>query len=80
MNQKLDEFELAELRNFIRNDPDIALEILRECAGIAGLASKSEYSHVMNIPIRTVQYGCKHGNIKGLSISDDVFPCINCNL
>lgn len=80
MNELLDEFEIAELRNFIRNDPNIALEILRECAEVAGLVSKTDYSHILGVPIRTVQHGCKSGKIKGLNISGDIIPCVNCNL
>jgi len=72
--------DIAQIRKIINNNPLIALDVMRDCAEITGLTSKSEYSKVLDVPIRTVQDGCKKGNIASLDINGDKFPCVNCNL
>jgi len=72
--------DIAQIRKIINNNPLIALDVMRDCAEITGLTSKSEYSKVLDVPIRTVQDGCKKDKIISLDIDGDKFPCINCNL
>lgn len=80
MNNSLTDYELAQLRNILADNPHRALCALRECAELAGLVSKADYSRIMCVPLRTVQYACKQGKLEGQVISGEFFPAVNCNL
>lgn len=80
MSKILTDYELAQLRNILADDPHRALDALRECAELAGLVSKADYSRIMNVPLRTVQHSCSKGKLAALNISGELFPAVNCNL
>jgi len=80
MNQIVIDSAVAHIRKIINGNQEIALSVLRDCAETCGLVSKSDYSKIMAVPLRTVQNRCKKGKIIGLEVSGDIIPCINCNL
>jgi len=80
MDQRVIDLEVAHICNVINGNQEIALAVLRDCAETCGLVSKSDYSKIMAVPLRTVQNRCKKGKIIGLEVSGDIIPCINCNL
>lgn len=80
MEQHIIDSKVAHIRKIINNNQEIALAVLRDCAETCGLVSKSDYSKIMSVPKRTVQYGCKSGLIKGIEISGEIYPCVNCIL
>ena len=71
--------KLAQIRNIINDDALAALDVMRDCAELAGVVSKQDYSDIMCENLRTIQDKCKNNKLHCVEVSGVKFPAVNCN-
>lgn len=69
--------ELAQIRNIIEDNCELAQYLLSEHVDLAGALSVSEYSRLTGISTRTIQDRIKKNKLKHLDICGVKFPYIN---
>ena len=69
--------ELAQMRNIINNNCELAHYITIENLDLIGAVSVSDYSNILCISKRTIQDRLKKSNMNYIELGGIKFPCVN---